>query len=61
MTRTPFSRRAVLGLLAAPALLPGRGEAQTLPEMTSIPDALKGSGELRIVGEPQNIERRRIR
>lgn len=61
MTRTPFSRRAVLGLLAAPALLPGRGEAQTLPEMTSIPDALKGSGELRIAtfgGTMQEVQRR---
>lgn len=46
-----FSRRAVLGLvgagLAAPFIRPSYADAPW-PEQTSIPDSLKGSGEVRI-------------
>jgi putative spermidine/putrescine transport system substrate-binding protein len=46
-----FSRRAVLGLvgagLAAPFIRPSRADTPW-PEQTSIPDSLKGSGEVRI-------------
>jgi putative spermidine/putrescine transport system substrate-binding protein len=46
-----FSRRAVLGLvgagLAAPFIRPSRADAPW-PEQTSIPDGLRGSGEIRI-------------
>ena len=50
MTDTPPSRRATLGLaLAAPFVLPSALRAQgSMPELTSIPDALKGTGEIRV-------------
>ena len=48
---TKFSRRAAIGLmgagLAAPFIRPGHAEA-AWPEQTTIPDILKGSGEVRI-------------
>jgi len=48
---SPFGRRAALGLLgaglAAPFIRPSLAQ-QAWPEVTSIPDALKGSGEVRI-------------
>jgi putative spermidine/putrescine transport system substrate-binding protein len=50
-TTSRFSRRAVLGLvgagLAAPFIRPSRADTPW-PEQTSIPDSLKGSGEVRI-------------
>jgi putative spermidine/putrescine transport system substrate-binding protein len=50
---TRITRRTALGLaaggLATPFVITGRARAQaTMPELTSIPDSLKGSGELRI-------------
>ncbi|WP_159992393.1 ABC transporter substrate-binding protein [Roseomonas sp. 18066] len=49
---TTIGRRAALGLaagLAAPFLLPGRAEAQAaLPDVTNVPDILKGRGEVRV-------------
>jgi len=48
-----LSRRAALGLLgaglAAPFIRPSFAQA-AWPEVTSIPDILKGSGEVRIAG-----------
>ena len=48
---TRFSRRAVVGLLgaaiAAPFIRASRAET-AWPEQTSIPDILKGTGEVRI-------------
>jgi putative spermidine/putrescine transport system substrate-binding protein len=48
---TPFGRRAAVGLfaagLAAPFIRPSHAQA-AWPEQTSIPDILKGSGEVRI-------------
>jgi putative spermidine/putrescine transport system substrate-binding protein len=48
---TKFSRRAAIGLLgaglAAPFVRPGHAEV-AWPEQTTIPDILKGSGEVRI-------------
>ena len=48
---TRFGRRTALGLvgagLSAPFVLRD-GWGQTMPELTKIPDSLKGSGELRI-------------
>ena len=48
---TPFGRRTALGLvgagLAAPFIRPANAQA-AWPEVTSIPDALKGAGEVRI-------------
>src|SRR6266404_1830273 len=48
---TKFNRRAAIGLLgaglAAPFIRPGHAEA-AWPEQTTIPDILKGSGEVRI-------------
>src|SRR5580692_8405764 len=49
--KTPFGRRTALGLLggglAAPFIRPASAQA-AWPEVTSIPDALKGTGEVRI-------------
>ncbi|SDB67821.1 ABC transporter substrate-binding protein [Belnapia rosea] len=61
MSHPSLSRRILFGLLAAPALLPGRGSAETLPEVTSIPDSLKGSGEIRVAtfgGTMQEVQKR---
>jgi putative spermidine/putrescine transport system substrate-binding protein len=48
---TRFGRRSALGLvgagLAAPFIRPSFGQG-AMPELTSVPDSLKGSGELRI-------------
>ena len=48
---SPFGRRTALGLLgaglAAPFIRPAAAQA-AWPEVTSIPDALKGTGEVRI-------------
>jgi putative spermidine/putrescine transport system substrate-binding protein len=50
-SQTPFGRRTALGLLgtglAAPFIRPASAQA-AWPEVTSIPDALKGTGEVRI-------------
>ena len=50
-TPSRLGRRAVLGLLgaglAAPFIRPSRADTPW-PEQTSIPDSLKGSGEVRI-------------
>src|SRR5260370_36072451 len=50
-SQTEFGRRTALGLLggglAAPFLRPASAQA-AWPEVTSIPDALKGTGEVRI-------------
>src|SRR5215218_4907051 len=50
---TGFGRRATLGLLgaglAAPFIRPSLAQA-AWPEQTTIPDILKGSGEVRIAG-----------
>ena len=50
-SKTPFGRRTALGLigtgLAAPFIRPALAQA-AWPEVTSIPDALKGTGEVRI-------------
>jgi len=50
-SRTEFGRRTALGLLgaglAAPFIRPASAQA-AWPEVTSIPDALKGTGEVRI-------------
>src|SRR5260370_7825697 len=50
-SQTEFSRRTALGLLgaglAAPFIRPASAQA-AWPEVTSIPDALKGTGEVRI-------------
>lgn len=61
-TTSRFSRRAVLGLvgvgLAAPFIRPSRADTPW-PEQTSIPDSLKGSGEVRIAtfgGTMQEIQ-----
>jgi putative spermidine/putrescine transport system substrate-binding protein len=61
-----FGRRTAVGLvtagLAAPFIRTGSAGAQaTLPEMTSIPDILKGTGEVRIAtfgGTMQETQRR---
>jgi putative spermidine/putrescine transport system substrate-binding protein len=50
---TRITRRTAIGLaaggLAAPFVISARARAQAaMPELTSIPDSLKGSGELRI-------------
>jgi putative spermidine/putrescine transport system substrate-binding protein len=53
MRKLTFGRRTALGLvgagLAAPFIRPSFGQA-AWPEQTSIPDILKGSGEVRIAG-----------
>ena len=50
-SKTPFGRRTALGLLAtglaAPFIRPALAQA-AWPEVTSLPDALKGTGEVRI-------------
>jgi len=65
MTRS-IRRRRALGLaaagLAAPFIRPGRPRAApTMPEVTSIPDTLKGTGEVRIAtfgGSMQEAQQR---
>jgi putative spermidine/putrescine transport system substrate-binding protein len=61
---TTFGRRTALGLittgLSAPFILRD-GFAQTMPEQTSVPDSLKGSGEVRIAtfgGTMQEVQRK---
>ena len=61
---TPISRRTSLALgaaaLAAPFVTRARAE-DALPEMTAIPDALKGSGEVRVAtfgGSMQEAQKR---
>jgi putative spermidine/putrescine transport system substrate-binding protein len=54
MRKSPtFGRRTALGVLvagiAAPFIRPARAQ-QAWPEVTSIPDSLKGTGEVRIAG-----------
>lgn len=49
---TNISRRRAVGLIAAgvaaPFLMPSASAQSALPEQTSVPDILKGSGELRV-------------
>jgi putative spermidine/putrescine transport system substrate-binding protein len=51
---TKFGRRSALGLvgagLSAPFILRQAGAEPAWPEQTSIPDSLKGSGEVRVAG-----------
>ena len=61
---TRFSRRSALGLvgagLSAPFVLRD-GWGQTMPELTKVPDSLKGSGEVRIAtfgGTMQETQRK---
>ncbi len=61
-----FGRRGFVGCALAASLLPGGAgaqSAQVLPEISSIPDRLKGSGQLRIAnsgGALANAERKAI-
>jgi putative spermidine/putrescine transport system substrate-binding protein len=63
-SQTEFGRRTALGLLgaglAAPFIRPANAQA-AWPEVTSIPDALKGTGEVRIAtfgGTMQDAQQR---